>query len=97
MGQQWVRPQLLVGLRIRVIDFKVTTPSFVVVAPATVQAIVDFGPIDEQRHRPDREQQHNDAQQGPENQNEFSFRVRGFAYFVPLEHLIDKPRETDFS
>ncbi len=77
------------------IDFIVTTPSFVVVAPTTVQAIVDFGPIDEKRDRPDGEQQHYDAQQGPENQNKFSFCVRGFADFVPFEHLADKPSQID--
>ena len=77
------------------IDFMVTTPLLVVVGPTTVQAIVDFGRIDEKRDRPDGEQQHYDAQQGPENQNKFSFRVRGFADFVPFKHLVDERRETD--
>jgi hypothetical protein len=53
--------------RIGVIYFKVTTPLFVVVAPTSVQAIVDFDPIDEKSEHPDCEKKQCDTKQKPEN------------------------------
>ncbi len=64
-----VEPRLAPGRtsRIRVIHFKVTTPSCVVVAPATVQAIVDVRPIDIKNNRPDREKKQCHTKQKTEN------------------------------
>ena len=55
------------------VDVKVASTLFVVVTPTPVEAIVNLGRIEEKHRYPRGEQQYCDAQQRPENQDEFSF------------------------
>ena len=73
------------------VDVKIASTLFVVVTPAPVEAVVDFGRIKEKHRRPDGEQQHCDAQQRSENQNEFSLPFGRLPYFVPLSHPVRIP------
>ena len=66
------------------VDVKVASTLFIVVTPAPIEASVDFGRIEEKHGHPGCEEQHRDAQQRPENQDEFSFPFGCLPYFVPL-------------
>lgn len=72
--------------RARVIRLEVTTPVFIVVAAAIVQAVVNFRRIDKENNRPDCEKKQGGRKQSADENSQLSLPYGRLSNFVPLEH-----------
>jgi len=73
--------------RARVIHLEVTTPAFVVVATAIIQALVNIRRIDKENNRPNCEKKQGSSKQRADEYSQLSLPRGCLSNFVPLEHL----------